>query len=94
MSKIYCIHDVVSGLVVGGLHLFPADAAAMRMFADVAGSPDTLISRHPSDFQLVCLGELVEPRPGFTDLPQAVQSDPFVVLTGSQWSASQTSQEV
>lgn len=57
MKRIYAIWDNKGQTVLGSiLNLHSNDAAACRWFSDVARSPDTMVYRHPQDFDLVCLG--------------------------------------
>jgi len=81
--RIYAIHDVIAEAIIGGLHLFANDAAACRMFSDVAGDPKTFVAKRPQDYNLIGLGVLDE---------TAVAIDPVaggneVVLSGASWLA-------
>lgn len=76
---IYAIQDTLALTLVGGLHLFRTDAPAVRFFSDVASQPETIIAKHLSDHQLLCLGELDEETGAITE------AAPRVVLTGSAW---------
>lgn len=87
MKNIYGIYDNVSRTLAGPLHIFPADAAAVRMFGDIASDPQTLIARHPQDFDLVRLGSLDE------EGPNLVEQMPETILTGELWAATQKAAE-
>jgi len=79
-SGIYAVLDLIAGQIIGGLWLHRHEAAAIRMFSDVAGDPQSFIAKHPADFNLVRLGYLSEDHelvPEFT-----------TVLTGATWLAA------
>lgn len=69
---------------VGPVMSYPAPAAAIRSFGDVASDPQTLLSKHVADFDLLCLGEL-DDRSGVV----TPNNPPVVMLTGAQWLAAQ-----
>lgn len=85
---IYAVIDTKADAIVGGLQLHRADAAAIRAFGDIASDPQTIIARHPEDFELRRLGfidinnEIVTP---------STESD--TIITGAQWKAAQQPQE-
>lgn len=80
-TGIYAILDVKADLLVGGLHLHKAEAAAIRMFSDIAALPDTTVGRHPDDYELLFLGAIGE------DNQIEPMCPPLVALTGKQWLA-------
>lgn len=84
MKKIYAILDTLAAAIVGGLHVFPHDAPAVRFFSDIAGDPQTMIGRHPDDHSLICLGMLTEDN---SIVPFADGNQ--VVITGAAWKAAQ-----
>jgi len=88
IRTVYAIRDVLAESLLGGLHLFITDAQAIRFFGDIAGDNQTAIARHPSDHELIKLGELDES----TGTIVAFVS-PHVVITGSQWLAAQQPNE-
>lgn len=80
INGIYAVYDNVAKEIVGGLHLHKHQAAAIRMFADAASDPKTMLAQHPQDYDLVQLGTLgenneIEPR--YTN-----------VLKGAVWHAA------
>lgn len=81
MKRIYAIRDVVAQAFVGILHQFPHDAPAVRLFSDVARDEQTIIGKHPEDYELWCLGELQD--------DGCIMPEVVVVLTGSAWKAAQ-----
>lgn len=60
MRFIYGVFDRVAGSVTGGLMLFAADAVAVRTFGDICRDPNTMMARHPNDYDLVRLGILAD----------------------------------
>lgn len=78
---IYAIIDKKTEDLIGGLQLHKHPASAIRTFTDIGLDKQTLLNRHPEDFDLVKLGEL-------TDQNQ-IQPDYNVIITGSAWAASQ-----
>lgn len=78
---IYVITDNKAQDIVGPvLHTMAHEAVAIRLFVDVATSPNSGIAKHPADFQLERLGYLEE------DL--SITPDRRIILTGSAWAAS------
>ena len=56
MLKIYCVRDIKSESY--GVPFFAEnDRIACRSFCDLVADTNTVISRHPEDFTLVCIGE-------------------------------------
>lgn len=83
-TGIYAIMDTIAQQITGGLYLHKHEAAAVRFFADVAQMPDSLVGKHPQDFDLVRLGYL--------SLENDIKPDNTVILRGSIWAASQERQ--
>lgn len=81
-TGIYAILDIIANMIVGGLYMHKHDAVAIRFFNDVASQGDSLISKHPEDFDLIKLGTLEEDN---TITP--VGEEPLTILTGKQWFA-------
>lgn len=87
MQGIYAIYDNKAEAIIGGLHLFRNDTAAIRFFGDMATAEKTVIQTHTEDFDLLCLGTL--------DDINCIRSDDGEnpirrpVLTGKQWLAAQ-----
>lgn len=91
MLKLYAIRDIKAESLVGGEQCIVAmkhDAPAVRMFNDVAGNPQTLVHRHAEDFELVCLGEIVD------DAVLRGYDIPRVLVTGTAWLAAQNADPV
>lgn len=85
---LYAIYDAKAGDIVGGIHIFPADAVAIRFFGDVAGDTangQNMIAKHPEDFELIRLGNVYE---GGV-LGDVYVDERVVVITGSAWKAAQ-----
>lgn len=81
MRKLYAIIDTQAAEILGTIFIQRADAAAIRMFGDIATHRDSIVAKHTVDFQLATLGSIDDNHvitPGFA-----------VVLTGSQWQAAQ-----
>jgi hypothetical protein len=81
MKSIYAIYDNVAEQIIGGLHVFPHQAPAIRMYGDIAAMPDSTIGKHPHDFDLIQVGILNDD----TTITPVKET----VLTGAQWSAAQ-----
>lgn len=79
-NTIYAIYDNVAKAVVGMLMMHKHEASAVRMYADVASSAESMIGKHPQDFDLVRLGHLRDHK--------LLDPDYHVVLKGSTWAAS------
>lgn len=80
-AGIYAIYDTVGGIYVGGLQLHKHPAAASRVFDDLARDKQTIVGKHPQDFELRMLGVLED------DQTLAGCEQPVVILTGIQWAA-------
>lgn len=81
--QIYAIYDNVAEQIIGGLHLHPHQAPAIRMFGDVANLPNSQIALHPADFDLLLLGTLLDDN----TIEASKRSIP--IITGAAWSAAQ-----
>lgn len=81
--QIYAIYDNVAEEIIGGLHLHPHQAPAIRMFGDIAKLPNSQIGMHPQDFDLLLLGTLLD--------DNSIEPSKRVVpiITGEAWSAAQ-----
>ena len=87
MKLLYTIRDTV-GEAIGPIVSHAADAAAVRMFGDVASDANTNVARHPADFELVCLGQVYDDG---VIVPAA--GGPRVVITGAAWKAANVAAE-
>lgn len=81
-KQIYAIYDNVAESIIGGLHLHPHPAPAIRMFGDVAALPNSQIGLHPADFDLQLLGTLND--------DNSITPHKETILTGATWAAAQT----
>lgn len=102
MNKIYAILDKKAQALTGGLQLHRHEAAAVRVFSDIASDPQTTIARHPEDFELLCLGllndeDVYDEKNGVTPIRSAytitATTRPTVVITGAAWKAAQKQEE-
>lgn len=57
MPRVYAIIDSVTDQIVGGLQIHMNDAGAIRQLLDIARG-DTMLNKHPLDYDLFRLGEL------------------------------------
>lgn len=83
MKRLYAILDIQSKMIIGGVHVFPQDAAAIRFFRDLVGDPQTMMGRHPNDHNLLMLAS-------FDDEDGSLLTDgcPSVVVSGSAMAES------
>jgi len=86
-TRIYAIVDKKADAIIAGLHLHKHEAAAVRMFTDVANDDRSMLHRHPDDFELVCIGGLTEQN------TIIAMERPIVIITGSAWKAAQKPEE-
>lgn len=84
MQKIFAVYDNVADLIIGGLHIHPHQAPAIRMFGDIAALPNSQIGLHPADFDLLLLGVLNE--------DHTITPCKETILTGATWAAAQQPQ--
>lgn len=90
MKKLYAIYDIVAQMIVGHISIITHDAAAIRMFSDVATAKEpNMINQHLADFNLICLGNLLE---NVDDALAPTEIDPYykIVITGEQLLAATT----
>lgn len=86
MKRIYAILDITADAIVGGLQLHSHEAAAVRMFRDVAAAEGTMIHNHPEEFKLLCLGQLEdrdEPKTGILAHTITATERPVEILRGA-----------
>lgn len=90
MKRLYVVWDAVALAVASSVLVYSGDPAAIRGFTDALQDPQGPYMRHPADFELVCLCELVESEVG----PVLTHHDSGMrrVVTGSQWLAMQAKQ--
>lgn len=56
---IYAVYDNVAGCIIGGLITETTDAPAIRAFYDALNPKNnTILSQHPGDYDLRCLGNI------------------------------------
>lgn len=95
MKNIYAVRDKVANAIVGTLWLLGADAPAIRIFTDIASDPQSMLAKHPGDFELLCLGELAAEATNILGEPTGENLGPLiaiksrVVLDGAAWAATQ-----
>lgn len=75
IPHIYAIIDSVTDQMVGGLQVHLNDAAAIRTLMDIA-SGDTMLNKHPLDYDLYCLGRLSK--------DHQITADKQRIITGHQ----------
>lgn len=91
MTKgIYAIYDTAAESIVGTLMMFPNNTAAIRTFGDVASDPQTMVSRHIQDHQLVKLGTVDDETGRLTPI---AGEDMEIVMEGETWAAAQRAAE-
>lgn len=75
---LYVVLDTKAAMALGGLLQFRHDAAAVRVFQEIYKDPQSAVSKHPADFQLMRVGE-------FDDESLFVAAtEPAVIITGEQ----------
>lgn len=83
-AKLLCVIRDRLAESIGPVMVFTAGPAAIRSFSDLAVDPQTMISRHPEDFDLMQVATIDEGSGEVTPL-----SPPLVLLTGVAWLAAQ-----
>lgn len=83
---IYAIIDNVANDILGGLIIQRADAAAIRLYGDIASMPESIMGKHPEDYDLVRLGNL--------DAEHQLVPDYKIIMGGEAWLAAQHPQLV
>jgi len=90
MSRsLYAVYDTKSEGIVGGLIMERLDAPAIRAFHDALNpKSNSILSAHPTDFNLICLGSLEESGQIYPNI-----DGPNIVATGAQWAAANSLSE-
>lgn len=86
--KLLCVIRDRLAESVGPVMVFPAIPAAIRSFSDLALDPQTMVARHPEDFDLLHVATIEDGSGEVTPL-----SPPTVLLTGVAWLAAQKPRE-
>lgn len=84
---IYAIRDSKAETIIGGVHLFAHQAAAVRFFGDIASDSQTMVARHINDHELLYLGQIAE------ETGVIVSVVPELVISGAAWKAAQNPEE-
>lgn len=90
-TNIYAVYDKLAHELVGNIFTTQHDAAAIRAFSEALQNPNSLIAKHPKDFQLISFGRLICTDNGPSISP-LIDNGVFtfrVVTTGEAWVASQ-----
>lgn len=85
--KLLCVIRDRLAESIGPVMAFPAVPAAIRSFSDLALDPQTMIYRHPEDFDILKLAEIDERSGQLT-----ICEPPELLLSGVQWAAAQKPQ--
>lgn len=92
---IYAVRDTVADDIIGGLHLFRHDAAAVRMFTDAINDKGTRLNAHPEDHELIKIGFIDESGQYFGAADDEVGfNGPDLVITGKQYLQATQAQQV
>lgn len=80
--NIYSIRDRVANDLVGNamyiLFCFRTDAQAVRYFSDAVLDEKSILNKHPNDYELIKLGELLDTNQSLDGF-----SEPQIIITGS-----------
>lgn len=83
MRLMYSVYDTKAEGLVGGIIMERLDAPAIRAFHDALDAKsNSILSQHPEDFTLLCLGSIEDNGKIFLN-----HDGPTVVATGAQWAA-------
>lgn len=83
MRRLYVVYDLLAAAMIAAVMEFRHDAAAVRAFGDILSDPQSMLSKHPADFDLLCVGTVSE-----TGLVVGFPEHE-VVITGAAWKAAQ-----
>lgn len=75
------IRDNVAQDIAGTISVVRHEAQAVRYFSDIAVDPNTMINRHPADYDLLQVGLLED------DL--TITPTQRTIITGAAWKAAQ-----
>lgn len=80
--KIFAVYDLKSMTILGAvLMMHKHDAPAIRDFNDALSDDRGIFSKHPEDYNLLCLGDI-------DDEGSIIPAGPRVVLTGEAWASA------
>lgn len=83
MKKLLCgVRDVPAKAMIGIPMLFSHVAVATRWFGDLLSDPNSVVSKHPQDYELVCYGEYDESVDAFEGV------EPQTLFSGREWLAA------
>lgn len=89
---LYCLYDLVSESVVGPPIVQKGDAPAIRVFHNVLQDENSIMGKHPADFNLVCVGAqnaetgaIMFALEKDANAGEVVYSGQRVVATGAAW---------
>lgn len=80
MKFLYAIRDNVANEMSHNVYSHTGDPSAIRMFVDALTDQQSVIAKHPKDFDLILIGQFDETT-GHVD----GGIGPALVLTGSSW---------
>lgn len=91
IQGLYAIYDKKAEDIVGNvIYLHRHEAAAVRMFADAASSPNSPVKKYPGDFCLIRLAVLKQD--ANEKFPTLVSAEPAEVINGETWVAAQNTE--
>lgn len=92
MKYVYAIRDRVADALAGNeqfaLFIFRTDQQAIRYFADSVATEKTILNQHPTDFELIKLGELND-----NGRLTVNGTHPVIILTGEALMAARNPDE-
>lgn len=89
-AGVYAIKDTVANILTGGLYAHKHEAAAVRFFCDVASMKDSLVGKHPQDFDLLRLGYITHNDEIVPDLTTVLKGSTFAAATTENETDKQT----
>lgn len=83
MKKLLCgVRDVPARTMIGIPMLFAHVAVATRWFGDLLSDANSVVAKHPLDYELVLYGEYDEAVDAFEGV------EPSILFTGRDWLAA------
>lgn len=84
MKKLLCgVRDVPAKSMIGIPMLFAHAAVATRWFGDMLSNPESVMSKHQADYELVQYGEYDEAADAFEGI------EPVTLFSGREWLEAQ-----
>lgn len=87
MRSLYIIRDNLANSILNEvIQAHASDASAVRTFSDIINLPNSPIAAHPGDYDLVCIGQLLDYNTEGDELKAGhIKPDYRVIINAKTW---------